>query len=274
MYYIYQHIRKDKNEVFYIGVGTKPKIYTSYKIEYKRAYSKQARNKYWNNITDKTSYKIEILEHFSTYEDALKEEIRLIKLYGRKNDGGILCNMTLGGEGFSCAHSEEANRKLRIANLGLKCNFTKKQLKNLSKLAKDKFSKKIFQYDLEGNYIKKWGSIRKAAKVLSIQESGISATASKESRQRSCGGFLWSYVKYKTLLPYVRKQHIPVNQYTKEGKFIKSYLSAQRAAREIGRRQTYSYVMILKCCKGKIKSAYKYIWKFPNKGLFLQKYEI
>lgn len=37
-YYVYQHIREDKNEIFYIGIGTKSKqdprckLYNKYKL--------------------------------------------------------------------------------------------------------------------------------------------------------------------------------------------------------------------------------------------------
>ena len=38
-YYLYRHIREDKNEVFYIGIGTK-----NSKVEYKRAFAKDGTN--------------------------------------------------------------------------------------------------------------------------------------------------------------------------------------------------------------------------------------
>lgn len=41
-YYLYRHIRLDKNEPFYIGIGTKNK----HKYPYFRAKSKAERNKH------------------------------------------------------------------------------------------------------------------------------------------------------------------------------------------------------------------------------------
>jgi hypothetical protein len=54
MAYLYRHIRLDKNEPFYIGIG--------YNInkKYKRAHEVINRNQYWKNITSKTQYKVEI----------------------------------------------------------------------------------------------------------------------------------------------------------------------------------------------------------------------
>ena len=47
-YYLYRHIMND--EPFYIGVGTKPKIYNTIKREYQRAYCKTSRSIEWRNF--------------------------------------------------------------------------------------------------------------------------------------------------------------------------------------------------------------------------------
>ncbi len=87
---VYQHRRNDTNEVFYIGIGKN----TS------RAKKKHQRNSYWHRIVNKYGYTIEILYKNITWEKAIKEEIRLIKKYGRKDlKKGNLANQTNGGEG-------------------------------------------------------------------------------------------------------------------------------------------------------------------------------
>lgn len=86
---VYQHIREDKNEVFYIGISNN-------KI---RPYSK-SRNKIWKRIVKKTSYRVEILYDDITMEEALRIEVDLILKYGRIDlNTGTLSNMTNGGEG-------------------------------------------------------------------------------------------------------------------------------------------------------------------------------
>lgn len=86
---VYRHIRKDKNQPFYIGIGSKY-----------RANTKHERNSIWNRIVNKTDYYVEILFEYQDREDAIKKEMELISLYGRINNGtGILSNMTDGGEG-------------------------------------------------------------------------------------------------------------------------------------------------------------------------------
>lgn len=98
-YYVYRHIRLDKNEPFYIGIGTKPKKFTVYKMEYCRAFQKYGRSLLWKKITNKSKYKVEIMFESKNLKLIRKKETELIKLYGRKNlRTGILCNLTDGGE--------------------------------------------------------------------------------------------------------------------------------------------------------------------------------
>jgi len=97
-HYLYRHIRLDKNEVFYIGIGTKPRKYNSIRTEYPRAYTLYGRNKYWRNITSKTEYRVEIVLESDDYDYINEKEIEFIELYGRKIlNTGTLVNMADGG---------------------------------------------------------------------------------------------------------------------------------------------------------------------------------
>lgn len=99
-YYIYRHIRLDKDEPFYIGLGTKSKNRVSMKKEYDRAFAKSGRSDIWAKIARKTPYKVEILLESDDYEFIKQKEIELVALYGRINKNtGILANLTDGGEG-------------------------------------------------------------------------------------------------------------------------------------------------------------------------------
>jgi len=109
-YYVYRHVRLDKNEVFYIGIGTKPnRDYESIKGEYTRAYTTVGRNKSWNNIIKHHKYKIEILFESNYKEEIWEKEIEFIKLYGRKDKGnGTLINKANGGKtAVGRIHSKE-----------------------------------------------------------------------------------------------------------------------------------------------------------------------
>ena len=106
---VYKHIRVDKNEVFYIGIG---------KTE-KRAFEKKSRNFYWRNIA-KFGYNVEILYNDLSWEKACEKEIELIKIYGRNDlNKGTLCNMTDGGDGvLGLTHLKESKEKIGAANKG------------------------------------------------------------------------------------------------------------------------------------------------------------
>lgn len=102
MAYLYRHIRLDKNEPFYIGIGKNP-----YRID-----SIHYRNKHWHNIVNKHGFVSEIIIDDLTWEQAKEKEKEFIMLYGRMDKGmGILCNMTDGGDGGSGVMVSEESRK-------------------------------------------------------------------------------------------------------------------------------------------------------------------
>jgi hypothetical protein len=120
--YVYRHRRLDTNEIFYVGKGTKRKCKTFYtlKSEFLRAYESRGRNKYWNNITNFTEYRVEIIMDNLTSDEANELEIFLISIYKRFDCcGGMLVNATDGGEGVTgFSFSEETIEKMRKNNLG------------------------------------------------------------------------------------------------------------------------------------------------------------
>jgi hypothetical protein len=131
-YYLYQHIRLDKNEVFYIGVGTVQTIRNKYKY-YSRSKEKYGRNSIWKKITSKTDYDIEILIESDDYNFILEKEKEYIKLYGRIDlETGILANMTDGGEGIINV-SEDTKMRRNKSLTGRKRTNATKQLISLSK---------------------------------------------------------------------------------------------------------------------------------------------
>ena len=97
MFYTYAYLRLDGTP-YYIGKGRG-----------KRAYSDNHR------IGLPSPDRIKILDYYEVEEDALNEEIRLIKHYGRKDKGtGILRNQTWGGDGSSQYLTEEEAREAKL----------------------------------------------------------------------------------------------------------------------------------------------------------------
>ncbi len=94
MAYLYRHIRLDKNEVFYVGIGKDSEG------KYERANRKYGRNEHWDNIVNLTNYEIEIILDDLTWEEAGKKEIEFIRFYGRSCvNEGTLANISEGGIG-------------------------------------------------------------------------------------------------------------------------------------------------------------------------------
>jgi hypothetical protein len=109
---VYQHIRKDTQQVFYIGIGRNEK----------RAYYFYHRSKFWNNIYSKTEIEVQIVCNDIKLELAYDIEKYLISYYGRKDIGlGNLVNLTSGGETIlGIKYSEESKLKMSKSKLGKK----------------------------------------------------------------------------------------------------------------------------------------------------------
>jgi len=84
VFYVYAHLRKTDNSVFYIGKGSGD-----------RAFVKSNRNKMWRSVFEKHGCIVVILSRWENEDDAFAEEERLISHYGIEN----LTNMTNGGRG-------------------------------------------------------------------------------------------------------------------------------------------------------------------------------
>ena len=106
---LYRHIRPDKDQVFYIGIGTHTRS-----VDFRRA-----RNRHWQHIFEKNNRQIEVevmLDEL-TWNEACKLEKWWIAFYGRADlKRGALCNMTDGGDGTAGPKSLESTAK-RIAKI-------------------------------------------------------------------------------------------------------------------------------------------------------------
>ena len=121
---LYRHIRLDKNEPFYIGIGK----------NIKRAYSKFQRSKHWKSIVSNTEYEVEIIFYDLSWKEAQEKEKEFIKFYGRKENGGCLINKTNGGDGVcGLVLSEEQIKKRGLA---IKSSWTNERKKEYSEKMK------------------------------------------------------------------------------------------------------------------------------------------
>lgn len=168
---IYVLKNPDTDEVRYVGKTSKDltrrlnqHIYDS---------ESENRNKRKNWITKILSQgKIPLIEEIDhcNWEDSQEKEIYWIKYY--RDLGVNLVNSTDGGEGnLGYIKSEETINKLK--------NSLRKNLEC------------IYQYDLEGKFIKKWENAPIAAETLNIKTAGITRCLRKDRFKYK--NFIWSY---------------------------------------------------------------------------------
>lgn len=74
-------------------------------------------------------------------------------------------------------------------------------------------SKKVYQYDMEGNYIAEFPSVMEASRYLKVDNRGIGLCADDGYKYyKSAYGYRWSYIKYEHLMPYVNNSSKAVNR--------------------------------------------------------------
>lgn len=116
--------------------------------------------------------------------------------------------------------------------------------------------KEIHQYLLNGDYVRSYRSIAKAAKINNILENGIRACCKGYSK--SAYGFIWSYIKMDNISPYQNTIKRKIEQLTLEGKHV-AYFSS---IREAGIMTSSNISKICDCCKGRRKYTNGYKWKY------------
>jgi hypothetical protein len=194
MAYVYRHIRIDKNEPFYIGISKKDSP------SYERAFNcdHRHRNQHWVNIFNQSKIEVEILFEDVSYEFAKEKEIEFIKLYGRFVDGGILANLTEGGDGVlgfknpklternklgiwkGRKHTEETKKIMSIRSKSRKYNAEQRKRMSESKLGKYSGSKnprylgKVYCFDLNNNLLSISETMQEAATLHKIGLSTVS----------------------------------------------------------------------------------------------------
>lgn len=149
--------------------------------------------------------------------------------------------------------------------------------------------KKIIQYDLNGNFIKIWNSIKYTGKVIGVSDGDIVAVC--RGRQKSAGGYQWKYYEEdfpKTIQPHIPykkpkgfgsnsplkgkkrpKEHTmgrwkPINQYCKNKILIESFSNIREACYQFGGNIEKIESNIGECLRKKQKTAYGFIWEYQK----------
>lgn len=137
---------------------------------------------------------------------------------------------------------------------------------NRTKKSIESTSKPVLQYDLQGNFIKKWGSIKEAEDFYNT--TSISNCCNHSQKYNTIKGFQWKLETDKRIIKPIKpfkerakeRRQKEVNQYSLDGNFIKTWKSLKTA------EKFYNINNLYLCCKGKRQSIGGYIWKYNMKG--------
>jgi len=219
---------------FYVGIGTK------YRMTAHFLPSNLRKKSIKNNIIKSIFLKLnEYPIYYQIYKnltknDAIRIETDIIKHFGKiKDKTGILSNLTDGGDGIcGFSHNEKYKNTLK---------------------------KKLYQYDLNGQFIKEWESLKSVVDYYNLSGgAGIRASINKNFH---CHGFLWSYHKFELLNKH-RNKNIPKYRYSifdDNNKLIKTFIDYSDIEFYFNRKISKGNISM--CCNGKLKTYLGYKWK-------------
>lgn len=116
--------------------------------------------------------------------------------------------------------------------------------------------KKVFQYSLNGKFIKEWGCMSDASRALNVDSGGMSRCC--KGTQTQANGFIWRY--NKCIVQPAPKRTRAIMQYDKNGNFITEWNKISDAARHY----KTSTGRICACLSGITSSCKGFIWKYSD----------
>lgn len=242
MYYVYEHYKKDTDQIFYVGIG---------KIEngnYPRSNSLAKRNPHWHAVVKKHGFYSKIVFESDCRDEVCSKEIELILFYGRTDLGnGPLVNKTSGGEKTFIMSKDSVTKNVE----------TKRKngvMKKISKIARERMlsnnpwkgkthdgmnKKEVYQYDSDtGIFIRKYKSIKFASQTLGFKTDKTIGKCLRGENQTG-GGYIWYYEFQGEKVNRIRRgvatnQLKPVVEIDQDGNVIDEWECIIDAAKEIG----------------------------------------
>lgn len=146
---------------------------------------------------------------------------------------------------YKCFQWRFINSDLPIQNLG-----DSEQIKYQNK--------SVEQYDLKGNFIKKYSSITEAGQELNISKGSICNCC--QGKRKQANGFQWRYENSKLPIKNIEKEikKKAVIQLTLTEEYINEFSSVAEASKQTGTSKS----CISACCNGQRKTSNGFKWKF------------
>lgn len=277
------------------------KVYIGQTIDYERRIDEHIRHYLNSNYHDFNSllykairkyginnFSFEMIEECDTSELDNKE-VKWIKEYNSycnwPNSNGY--NMTVGGQGNrkitpeqvliewnNGLSKQEIMKKFSLSTDTVKfylrtCNISAKEI--LERSVKYK-AKPVLQYSLKGEYLHEYFSINEAVRSIHDRKattSGICEACSSNYKHTTAYGYIWKYKDDPTdisiLVENANKvshhKNRKVNQYDKNGNFLKAFNTMTEAKDFIGAKSISS---ITNACNGRSRTAGGYIWRYAD----------
>lgn len=127
----------------------------------------------------------------------------------------------------------------------------------------------VYQFDLDGNFIKKYDNFTQAAlAVTGNRDSHVAIKNSAIGENRTAYNYYWSTDDNFDFDLENYRNRMPVDKYDFEGNFICTYSSLSDASMELFNNLS-GVCNISLCCKGESSQAYNYIWRFKGDPFIL-----
>jgi hypothetical protein len=214
------------------------------------------------NKTIHLVYKVTNLETGAAYIGATTRSIE-----DRKSDHIQKANKGVGGyfqeavgtygpDSFSWEQIDTANNSNELAE--------KEKQYILQYNSKDKgynadsgggFKKTVYQFDVDGNLISSFSSLKELRTMLNYDKQRISNACTTATLWK---GSYWSYSKNSSFKVITDSRKKKVIQLSIDGKLIAEFISVAEASSITG----LSKSCISRCCRGERESSGGYIWKY------------
>lgn len=125
----------------------------------------------------------------------------------------------------------------------------------------------VLKFDLSGNKICRYDSLKDAANIEGISKGNIANVCVNRNGKKSLNGFIFMYEEdyiNNGFIGYKNNKKRSVNQYTIDDKFIKTFDSAKEAYESVGKSVKNGASNITAVCNGRQKTAYGFKWKYAD----------
>lgn len=226
IYYVYVLIDPRTDQPFYVGLGKNNRA-ESHLYNWSSCKDGNPAKYYKIRNIRKAGLEpfVQYYQQDLTRDQAADVEQCLIERWGRLHLGGILTNITEGGDGYAHGH------------------------------------RSVKQHNLFGEYIQTFTSCIEAAKSVGQERStAIIDCCKQKPNSRSAYGFLWCYEEDQLNLEWCFRNIKPVYQWTLDGELVARYHNISNAVAHTGFDRNGSEIS--RCCRETHRKCKGFLWTY------------